>query len=201
MFTCFTRLGIWICIAAALLAGCVRKEPVKPSQQSASTLKQEDVQSDKEREMVILFQGLVQMDKQDHLAINRKQAEELLPAVRRNSSMGELSMAEQQIIVGILTVEQRRFVTDYQNSVHDHIQAMKDRKDMDELNKEERERMVQEFQLRRQEQGHQEHNAQESSNADSDAPLPPSDPARKSSNNVEQRLIRLLENKLEEEKK
>ncbi|WP_028548536.1 hypothetical protein [Paenibacillus sp. UNC451MF] len=199
MFARCIQIGAWIYIAAALLAGCVMKEPVKQTQQSASITKQEEVQSDMEREMVILFQSLVQMDKEDHLSINKKQAEELLPAVKRNSREGELTLIDQQIIVSALTIEQRRFVINFQQNVHEHMQATKEKKDRDKLDREERERMVREFQMRRQEhdqESNQEDNRMEKPNSELT-----SDSSTKKSNNVEQRLILLLENRLQEEEK
>lgn len=200
MFTRFAQIGVWICIAAVILTGCIRKEAVKPSPQSASLMKQEEVQSDMEREMVILFQSLIQMDKQAHLVINKKQAEELLPEVKHNTSEGGLTLAEQQIIVSILTVDQRLFVINYQKNMHEHIQ--KEIKERDKLDREERERMVREFQLRRQEQEqyqdqHQDPSQQGNRNDDSSSELTYSSPLKKS-NNVEQRLIHLLENRVQE---
>lgn len=201
MFTRFARVGVWVCIALVLLTGCMKKAPVAPAPQSTSLMKPEEVQSDMEREMVILFQGLVQMDRQERLVINKKQAEELLPAVKRNTYDGELNPADQQMIIGILTADQRLFVIKYQKDIHEHMQASKERKEREKLDHEERERMVREFQQRRQDEEHgQRSEPSEPSNSSEETSTGPASVVpSKRSNNVEQRLIRLLESKLKDD--
>jgi len=189
---------------AVLLSGCsiskAVEQPPEPSE-----VKQDDIMSPKERDMVILFQGLVQMDKKDGLMLTKQQAEAMLPLVRRNSTDGELSQSDQQQIVGLLTLKQRAYVDEFQEHLQNRKQSFTDKKPWEELTPEQREQMIKDFQDRRQEREKEHLDPQDPGNAQApagpgsleaddgelltggDADVP---------DNVEQQLMDLLEGRL-----
>ncbi|MCS7464435.1 hypothetical protein N0M98_30510 [Paenibacillus doosanensis] len=190
---CLRTIGLVISVAA-MLSGCEPDHSAADARSLAPVQKEEDVQSDMERDMVLLFQSLVQMDKQAQLTINRKQAEQMLPVVQRNTRTGELTQADRQDIIDLLTNEQRRFVSDYRERAHARMKAARDSKPFDGLSQEEREKMVQEFQKRRRQEREEEGQAAEPvPQAQADTPVTGD---QRRTGNVEQRLIRLLEGKL-----
>lgn len=154
--------------------------------------------------MVILFQSLVQMDKKDGLMLSKRQAEDMLPLVRRNSTDGELSQAGQQLIVSLLSKKQKAYVDDFQEHLLNRKQSLTERKSMDDLTIEQREQMIKEFQMRRQqrdqEQGHQ--STPEMNIITDDEELSSTGAffipggSGGGANNVEQQLIELLEGRL-----
>ncbi|WP_239634518.1 hypothetical protein [Paenibacillus sp. H1-7] len=185
--------------SSLLLGGCntlktVPPQPVPPA--AAPAPAEDEIQRETERDMVILFQGLIQLDKQQALVITKTQAEAMLPVVKRNSSKGELTAGDQQRIIAMLTTEQKKFVIEYRDRILTRMRVMMEKKEPEGLTAEERERMVQEFQKKRR----LEHEAGDPDMVPRDAPesgptlVPNADQRR--ANNVEQRLIRLLEGKL-----
>ncbi|OXM87944.1 hypothetical protein [Paenibacillus rigui] len=191
-------LGMTVALSGCNVTKATEQPPVP------LTVKQEEIQSAQERDMVILFQSLVQMDKKDGLMLSRRQAEDMLPLVRRNSTDGELSQADQQLIVSLLSKKQKAYVDDFQEHLLNRKQSLTERKYMDDLTIEQREQMIKEFQMRRQqrdqEQGHQSTPEMNIITDDEDLSstgaffIPGGSGG--GANNVEQQLIELLEGRL-----
>jgi hypothetical protein len=171
---------------SATNVGCVSH----PTVQSAPSGKQEDVQSLHERELVLLFKTLLQLEKKDGYALTKAQASELLPVIQKNSSLGELTLADQKRILDILNASQRKFYEETQDLAKKRFEAMnKDSMIPDPMNVKERERMIEEFKKQRE----LEMKNPQSAAAGTAAPVP--DPAV-INKNVERQLIELLESKL-----
>lgn len=196
----FFRLVGHALTMSLLLGGCYTAKPVSapPQPPERTTAKLEEIQRDTERDMVILFESLLQLDGQHGLEITGDQAKEMLPFVKRNSSEGELTQSDRQRIVIILTAEQKKFVAEYRDHITSKIVVFKENMERDELSPEERERMVREFQAKRR----MEHDPGATSMGVSDEAAEPDcymemgpDAAQKAVLNVEQRLIRMLEAK------
>jgi phage terminase small subunit len=186
-----------------MLSGCAAAATPAPQPTPApEAAKQEVVQSNREKEMVLLFQSLIKMDKRDQLTISSKQAESLLPLIKRNSSEGELGLADQKIITDLLTGAQKQYVDDFLEETRLRKEQFKQIKEQTGITDEERERMIREFLTKR---------AQE---RDGQLPPPRRNPAEGPSpgqpgsqggqggqggKNIEQQLIDLLEAKLRKE--
>ncbi|WP_165452278.1 hypothetical protein [Paenibacillus thalictri] len=168
-----------------LLTGCVQHGtvtgPAAPETEAA------DMQTLTEKQLVFLFQTLMQMDKRDGLAITRSQAQQLLPIIRKNSTEGELTSADQKKIMDLLSPAQKQAYDDYQERMRKRIQSLdKDKSRLDELSESDRDRIINEFKQRR-------------TDKENELSEPPMPPPRKpgfdelSGKNVEQQLIELLE--------
>ncbi|MCU6798104.1 hypothetical protein OB236_38855 [Paenibacillus sp. WQ 127069] len=193
----------WIGISfIMLLNGCIHPAPVS-LQLPEAVVQRDEIQNTFERQMVILFQSLIQMDRRENLGLSIKQAKELLPMVERNSRVGELEQADQLLIIGLLSTEQKGFVNEFQERIRSKEQNMKEFKKKDPSSVEEREAMIHEFEVRRRER-----------DAEFDKkPLPPSEEGTRdntphppsssgglgSGKNVEQQLIDLLQAKIKKE--
>lgn len=70
----------------------------------------EDVQNLREMQLVMLFQGLIRMDRLDSLTITAKQAEAILPYVRKSMDEGSITESEQKQVINGLTLSQRTFL-------------------------------------------------------------------------------------------
>ncbi|MEK3723562.1 hypothetical protein [Paenibacillus sp. FSL H8-0034] len=191
----------WIGISfIMLLNGCIHPAPVS-LQLPEAVVQRDEIQNAFERQMVILFQSLIQMDRRENLGLSIKQAKELLPMVERNSRVGELEQADQLLIIGLLSAEQKGFVNEFQERIRIKEQNMKEFKKKDPSSVEEREAMIHEFEVRRRD-------------AEFDKkPLPPSEEGTRentphspsssgglgSGKNVEQQLIDLLQAKIRKE--
>jgi hypothetical protein len=70
------------------------------------------VMSQKELELSMLFRGLVQMDNRGELLITKEQAESMLPIVNKSTEDGEITADNQQKLLALLTPEQKKFIDD-----------------------------------------------------------------------------------------
>ncbi|WP_079913827.1 hypothetical protein [Paenibacillus sp. 32352] len=65
-----------------------------------------------QRQMMMTFSSLVQMDKQEGLAITKDQAAQMLPVVQESITKGEMSTDNQNKLLEKLTAEQKKFIDD-----------------------------------------------------------------------------------------
>lgn len=71
-----------------------------------------ELQNGEEKQMVLMFAGLLQMDKVEGLALQAKQAERMLPVIRASVSKGMLDPADQDALIGWMTPEQSVFLSE-----------------------------------------------------------------------------------------
>ncbi|SFL85051.1 hypothetical protein SAMN03159341_110234 [Paenibacillus sp. 1_12] len=195
----------WIGISLImLLNGCINPAPVSLTIPEA-VIQRDEIQNTFERQMVILFQSLIQMDRRENLGLSIKQAKELLPMVVRNSQVGELELADQQLIIGQLTAGQKEFVNEFQERLRIKEQNMREFKKKDPSSIEEREAMIHEFEARRQLERDAEFGrkspaqaAEEGTHGNPPHP-PPASGGFGNGKNVEQQLIDLLQAKIRKE--
>ncbi|PZE21867.1 hypothetical protein [Paenibacillus xerothermodurans] len=178
------------------LSGCGHPKSIAEPAKAAETAKDE-VQSVSEREMVILFQILIRMDKHNHLTLTAVQAEQLLPLIQRNSREGEMTPLHEQEILSLLDTRQKQFVLDWQNRAHRRIEAFEEFKGRQDITPEQRDAMISEFRSRRSQEraGHFTPQLSPSHREDHDALDNGAVPAR-GGVNLERELMALLEGKL-----
>lgn len=192
----------WIGISLVVcLNGCVDRAPIispvpAPAAASIATVERDEIQNNLERQMVILFQGLLQMDRRENLGLSTKQAVEMLPLVEVNTGNGELKQTDRLLIINLLTTEQKEFFDDFQERLRVKAQAMKEYKKKAPLSMEEREAMIHEFEVRRREKDAERLALGESNNSDEMNPGKPLGGGFGNPKNVEQQLIDLLEAKI-----
>lgn len=198
------RRGPWLSLLfgmAVVLSGC-NASSATPQPLVSSQVKQEEIMSAQERDMVILFQSLVEMDREDGLRFSKQQAKELLPLVSRNSTDGELSYADQQHIIALLSTNQKAYVDHFQEHL---LTRQLEKKPLEDLTPEQREQIIREFQNRREENEREHRNdpvlyeaaVDEMSVSYSESLMPGSD--MKVPDNVEQQLMGLLNDRLHNE--
>ncbi|TDF99536.1 hypothetical protein [Paenibacillus piri] len=199
------RMSVAGIVMAGLINGCAASAtqkplPVQPVSPASVVERQDDFQSSREKDMVLLFQSLLQMNKRENLKISAAQAESLLPLIKRNSSVGELETSDQKVITALLTEDQKRYVDEFLEETRLRKEQFKELKEQQGISEEERERMIREFLSKRaQERDGQpppHHNRE-----DGGAPALPGAgagpvPAGPGGKNIEQQLIDLLEAKL-----
>jgi hypothetical protein len=153
----------------------------------------DDLQSRKDKELVLTFVALLQMDKKPELALTSAEAASLLPIVKAGKEKGGLTPEDEQAIVRTLTEDQARFVAEFRD------RAGAQRKKMKELTQSDRIAMIERFKQKR----NQEDSAK-AGGADADANRElaggaaesGSSGARGGERTVEQQLLDLLEAKL-----
>jgi len=148
---------------------------------AAATAAATEVQSNSERQLVVLFRALLQLDRQPGLAIGKEQAEALLPIIRQTEEAGSVGEADKQRVVALLSPQQLAY--------YDKLaQSMKARMSGDgarhaaSLSPQERDKLIEEFKNRKETSGE----------APADAARPPIGMGK----SVEQQLIELLESKV-----
>ncbi|MDQ0915479.1 hypothetical protein [Paenibacillus sp. V4I5] len=150
------KLVLRLTLTSFLLSGCSGHMPlldstsalVLPSPSPGKT-PQEDtpaevVQNLKEMQLVMLFQGLIRMDRLDSLTITSKQAEAILPFVRKSMDEGSITESEQKQVITGLTLPQRTFLDDQSKQMK---QRMAERMDNlgEAVSSEEREKRIHAF--------------------------------------------------------
>ncbi|CAG7648467.1 hypothetical protein ACFQI7_12615 [Paenibacillus allorhizosphaerae] len=196
--------SILIVISGCGTAGHASSTPdVSSAQAATSPNKPADVQKRRpdgdllslnERQMVLFFKDLLQIDRKEGLGFTRDQAEEMLPLVRKNSISGELTQSDQAKIVEMLTTEQKHYYDEIIKRLprlgmnppppppHEHISP------------EELERKIEEFERRRRaERGQEAESAADNTGGrdNKEGSLAPN-----GGKSVEKMLIELLESKL-----
>lgn len=119
----YTRKWILrLTLISFLLSGCSWHMPLldstsvlaPPSPSSGKTPQEkppaEDVQNLREMQLVMLFQGLIRMDRLASLTITAKQAEAILPFVRKSMDEGSMTESERKEVIKGLTLPQRTFL-------------------------------------------------------------------------------------------
>lgn len=145
-----------------------------------------------ERQMVLFFKDLLQIDKKEGLGFTRVQAEEMLPLIRNNSIKGELAQTDQAKIVEMLTIEQKKYYD--QMISHPPRPGPGPPPPPEHFSPEELERRIEEFERRRgMERGQDAETTGDSVRSADHADRGVAPSAGKS---VEKMLIELLESKL-----
>jgi hypothetical protein len=183
-----------------LLSGCATKliasneadATVQPSDkvQSQAEIEQSDVQSDKERQLVLLFQALLQMDRKEGLSLSKEQAGNLLPIIQKSRDQGEITAAEQKQALDLLSADQNAFYNDLASKMKDRMNRG-NRKNLDNLTPEEREKLIEQFKSRNKDNPHADPG---NKNNPGGGDLPPA--GKGLGRSMEQQLIDLLEAKI-----
>lgn len=201
----YTRISLLcVILTTFLLVGCNRQSmgqtqstaaviaPMPSSTEVSQELSlAEDVQNQRERQLVMLFLGLLVMDRQPSLSLTAEQSREILPLVLKSEEEGSIDETEQNSVISVLTKEQKAYL-------EEQAKQMKLRKaermsnHRGELSTAERERFVNAFEGKRRkiEQKPEEGNVQQATSENQS-----SDP-RSMGKSVEQQLIDLLISKL-----
>lgn len=158
----------------------------------------DELQSRKDKELMLLFIALLQMDKKAGLALTAAEAAAIVPAVKAGKEKGELSPEEKQQVFAALTNEQVRFLTEFRERVTTQ------RRKLRELSPEERASMIEQFKQRRkqEESGMKPDNDEPDKSGDWAAGAPRGGAAggKNPDRTVEQQLLDLLEAKVSESK-
>jgi Spy/CpxP family protein refolding chaperone len=190
-------------LALMLLSGCAAKTTSSNgsalSPKATETAKQPnqadgqppDVQNRKERQLVMLFQGLLQIDRKEGLSLTAKQAKDMLPIVQKSKDEGEVTGEAQQQVLALLTSEQKAFYEDLSTKFKSSMNgaAPKNRED---LTPEQRDKMIEDFKAKR-------NNKPDSDTAGNNAPRNEDDPrafGKGMGKSVEQQLIDLLQSRI-----
>jgi hypothetical protein len=144
--------GITGMIILSLLSGYAGSNPIKPaiqqavsSQESAS---QPVVQNRKERQLVLLFQALLQMDRKEGLSISKEQAAALLPLIRISRDQGNLTADQQKQALEFLNIDQQAFYNDLAIKMNDSMNGGASR-NFHHLTQEERDKLIEQFKASR----------------------------------------------------
>jgi hypothetical protein len=139
-----------------LLSGYASSNPSNPavqqavSSQDSAVIKtsQPDVQNRKERQLVLLFQALLQMDRKEGLSISKEQAAALLPLIRNSRDQGNLTTEQQQQALALLNVDQQAFYNDLAIKMNDSMNGGASR-NFHHLTQEERDKLIEQFKASR----------------------------------------------------
>jgi hypothetical protein len=112
-----------VIVFLVVLTGCGKQAAsskstatVLPKDQEQGAVNSDDpknqVMSQKELELSMLFRGLLQMDNKGELIISKEQAESMLPIVSKSTEDGEITAENQQKLMALLTPEQKTFIDD-----------------------------------------------------------------------------------------
>ncbi|NRF89881.1 hypothetical protein HQN89_02350 [Paenibacillus frigoriresistens] len=150
------KLMLRLTLISFLLSGCSGHMPLldstsalsSPSPLSGKTPQEdppaEDVQNLREMQLVMLFQGLIRMDRLDSLTITAKQAAAILPFVRKSMDEGSITESEQKQVINSLTLPQRAFLDDQSKQMKKRMTERMDNLG-EEVSSEEREKRVNAF--------------------------------------------------------
>ncbi|MBA2939990.1 hypothetical protein HZF08_16890 [Paenibacillus sp. CGMCC 1.16610] len=108
----------------------------------------EDVQNVKEMQLVMFSQELLLMDRHTNLSITAKQAETILPLVRKSIDEGSMNESERKLVLGGLTADQIAFLEEQSKQEKARF-AERAGNQGDELSSEEREKRVKAFMQKR----------------------------------------------------
>lgn len=112
-------LLLWAAVILSLAGGCAAHtntnaaataSPTKaPSEPDGASATMGPFQSNSETDMVQFFHFLLRMDDGTRTAISKKQAEAVLPIVRRNVEEGNMKEKDKQAILDVFRTEQKSF--------------------------------------------------------------------------------------------
>jgi hypothetical protein len=107
------------------------------------------VQNRKERQLVLLFQALLQMDRKDGLSISKEQAAALLPLIRSSRDQGDLTADQQKQALELLSSAQQAFYNELAAKMKNRMNGGGAGRDFNHLTQEERDKLIEQFQQRR----------------------------------------------------
>jgi hypothetical protein len=154
------KMVLCLTLIPFLLSGCNQHLPalnssmalVSPSPKAEQTSQEvnpdENVQNLKEMQLVMLFRDLLRMDWQANVTITAKQAQVILPIVRKSMDEGSMIESERKQVLAGLTFEQKTFLEDQSKQVKKRMAERMDNLG-DELSKEDREKRVEAFMQKR----------------------------------------------------
>lgn len=194
------KLALQFTLFSFLLSGCTGLISIDDSRASAppsptsvlapqDVTPAEDVQNLSEMQLVLLFQGLIRMDRQSALAITAKQAQAILPVVRKSMDKGSISDFERKQVITGLTQEQRTFLDEQSKQMKKRIAERMDNLS-DEVSSEEREKRVDAFIQKRKAERQLEAGMSDRTNGENQ-PLDP----KNMGVSVERQLVELLVSK------
>jgi hypothetical protein len=110
-----------VIVILAVMSGCGKQAAsseiattVLPNDQEQGAVNSDapknQVMSQKELELSMLFRGLLQMDHKGELIITKEQAESMLPIVSKSTEAGEITADNQTKLMALLTPEQKTFI-------------------------------------------------------------------------------------------
>ncbi|OAS13948.1 hypothetical protein [Paenibacillus oryzisoli] len=150
-----------VILTTFLLVGCTRQSigqdgpsvTVNPAMPVSGQVSQElptpeDVQNVTEQRLVMLFQGLIVMDRQPLLALTGEQSRSILPIVHKCEEEGSIDESERKAVILVLTNEQRAYLDEQSKLLKQRI-AERVKAHRDALTAVERERFVNAFEKRR----------------------------------------------------
>ncbi|WNR42313.1 hypothetical protein [Paenibacillus roseipurpureus] len=186
-------------LSAILLASC-QQHRTELSNASATIMPQapvteavlqsqpstEDVQNQREMLLVMLFQGLLVLDRQPSLALTADQAHVILPVVRRSIEEGSIDESERKDIIAALTEEQRAYLEEQSKQMKQRMAERRNRP-REKLSQAERERIVNAFERKRKVERQIEAGVSDQVNSEVTIPEP-----RGMGGSVEQQLVELL---------
>jgi hypothetical protein len=143
-------------IILSLLTGCVSSNAINPAVQQAVSSQESNatetsqpvVQNRKERQLVLLFQALLQMDRKQGLSISKEQAAALLPLIRKSRDQGNLTTDQQKQALELLNVDQQAFYNDLAIKMNDSMNGGASR-NFHHLTQEERDKLIEQFKANR----------------------------------------------------
>ncbi|MZQ87402.1 hypothetical protein GQF01_35315 [Paenibacillus sp. 5J-6] len=154
------KAAIGVTLFSFLLGGCQTHMPelsraqavVASPPQTEQTLPEEspteDVQNVKEMQLVMFSQELLRMDRHANLSITAKQAETILPFVRKSIDEGSMNESERKLVLDGLTVEQIAYLEEQSKEEKARL-AERTGNQGEELSSEEREKRVRAFMQKR----------------------------------------------------
>jgi hypothetical protein len=106
------------------------------------------VQNRKERQLVLLFQALLQMDRKEGLSISKEQAAALLPLIRNSRDQGNLTANQLKQALEHLNVDQQTFYNDFAKKMQARLNGVANI-NIDHLTQEERDKLIEQFKEKR----------------------------------------------------
>lgn len=143
-------------VLSILLGGCGQQRGFERQEASdvVPSAAPTEIQSLKERQLVVLFGTLLQMDRVANLSITGPQASGMLPIVRNSVAAGEMGAAEAKKLQALLTPEQQRFYNEASAKFEARRREYAGGGDYPpRLSDEDRKRMMDEVRERRQQRG------------------------------------------------
>ncbi|MNI27517.1 hypothetical protein D3C73_812550 [compost metagenome] len=153
------QVGLSGLLISGMLSACAANEPTSKSAlttpngsgsitaQAARTHEPPDLQNRLERQLIVIFQALLQMDRKEGLKITADQALGMLPLLRKIKDEGQMLAQDQQQIVSLLSAEQKVFFDEA--STRNSRMRGRPPKKFDGLSPEDRDKLIEEFQRKR----------------------------------------------------
>jgi hypothetical protein len=176
------------CASAKVPETAAAQPMVSQEVQASGDDGQADVQNRKERQLVLLIQALLQMDRKEGLSISKEQAAGLLPLIRKSQDKGQLTAEEQKQTLNLLSAAQKTFYDDLAIKMKDRMNRG-NRRNNEHVSPEQRDKLIEQFKSR---QNHPPADPVNHTNRGDDTEPPSGKDFGKS---MEQQLIDLLESR------